>query len=349
MRKWLWPALAAAAVIIGGLVFVRIASQKNTLNVLNWDFYIGRETLSRYQDLHGVRVDYTVYSSNEDARDRIRAAPGQYDVVFPSDYMMDYMIRSGMLEPLPPGALPNVSPSVIDQAAIDEFQTRGWARYCVPYLHGNTGFAVNRNHLDRPARSISWRWLASDEFRGRLLVLDDPRQVLGSVLIELGLDPNSANPEHLNQAVSLLRSLRPKIIEFTSDTGKERMLEGTAAVAFAWSGDSLQVAAERNNWSYSVPQAGGIRFQDGVCIPRGAPHRERALEFLNFVLDPEVHLDILQTTRYLTTNRAARDRAPQRLRENMDTASGVGLKMHQLRDLTDEELRRFEEAWSRVK
>lgn len=349
IRRWGWLAGLVVAVVIATVFIVQSAARQDTLNVLNWDFYIGKNTLADFQRSHGITVNYAIYASNEDARDRLRAAPRQNDVVFPSDYMMDYLIRNDMLENLPPGGIPNANPNIIDGAALEEFHNRGWDKFCVPYLFGNTGFAVNRNLVEKSPSEVTWTWLASDEFQGKILVLDDARQVLGSVMIELRSNPNSTASEDLNKAVSLLLRLKPKILEFTADTGKERMMEGAAGVAFAWSGDSLQVAAARSNWSYGVPSFGGLKFQDGICIPKGAPHKEKAREFINFLLSPSAHLDIIQTTWYPTTNKAARELAPQRLRDALQAASGSGLKMYQLQDMNDSELRRFEDAWARVK
>lgn len=347
--KFRWVFVPALAVLLAAAGLSWWASTRNTLNVLNWDFYIGHRTIPEFQKSRGIRVNYEIYASNEAARDRIRAAPGQFDIVFPSDYMMDYLIRSDLLEKVPEKGIPNANSAILDEKAIEQFEKRGWSKFCVPYLHGSTGFAVNAAKIRVNPRDITWSWLASDRFNGRLLVLDDPRQVLSSVLLELGRDPSSTDVADLNDAVQILRRLKPKILEFTSDTGKERMEQGEASVAFAWSGDSLQVAASRNNWSYSVPKFGGIGFQDGICMPKSPPHKERALDFMNYLLDPDAHLDVIQTTKYLTTNRAARERAPQRLRAVLEGAAGFGGSLHQLRDLKDDELRRIEVAWAQVK
>lgn len=326
-------------------------TQKPKVSVLNWDFYIGKHTIDSFQQEEGVSVDYKIYSSNEEARFFIEQSPGTYDIVVPSDYMIQNLIDSDLLSAIDLTSIPNVSE--IEKDAISEFDKRGWLKFCVPYLYGNTGFAINTANIKGiDASEFSWNYLIRDvegeqKLKRRVVVLDDARQVLGSVLMENGWDPNNPTDEQLNKAVGILSRIRPLILEFSADTGKSRMLNSEVDVAFAWSGDSLQVKSKNPNWSYAVPNGGGIKFQDGICIPKDSPNKENAYKFMNHLLEKSVHLDIIMTTKYLTTNRAAKMSLKPAEKVTFKVSEPKNMKF--LESLSGKELTRFESAWERVK
>lgn len=336
-----------AVAIVGGAILV-LNSGDHQISVLNWNDYIGQFTDRDFTASYNTKVATTHYITNEEAYNFLGAQPSRYDVIFPSDYMITRLIREGKLERID-GLVPNFSPALIDQRAINQFRDGEWDQYCVPYLHGNSGFAVDTRKLNRGPGDVTWKWLASSDFAGNMIVIDDPRQVLGSVLIELGHDANSVEGNDLAEAVAVLQSLKGKIVEFTGDSIKERARAGGADVAFAWSGDALQLEGHLPNWKYAVPKFGGVRFQDGICVPRNAPHKDVAIKYLNFLLDPKVHVDIIETTLYPTTNRAARELASERYRKIEGTASDEDIHTEQLKDLSSGQLEAIRNAWAEVK
>jgi spermidine/putrescine transport system substrate-binding protein len=350
MNRKYWIVIGMLFIIaLGGAGYlVRQALRKREINVLNWNDYVGKFTNRDFQDAFRVRVNTKYYISNEVAYSLVASHRSTYDVIFPSDYMINQLIHEDKLERIN-SPVSNFNSAIIDQRAINEFRAEGWDQYCVPYLHGNTGFAVNTKLLGRMPEDVSWKWLASTEFSGKMIIIDDARQVLGSVLIELGRDANSVKESDLSEAVNLLRSLRGKIVEFTGDSIKESARAGIADVAFAWSGDALQLEGDLSNWKYALPRAGGIRFQDGVCIVKSAPHKDMAVKYLNFLLDPKIHTDILETTLYPTTNRAARELASARYRKIERTASEDDVKTQRLKDLGPQGLDAIRNAWEKVK
>lgn len=337
--------------IILGSVSWKLLNQPS-LNVLNWDFYIGKRTLETYQTKTSVKVNYKIYDSNEQARDFIIQSPGIFDIVIPSDYMMDFLIKENLLHPLSLDRLDNLKN--VSESAIKQFKKKGWLKYCVPYLFGSTGFAINRDEVKVSATQISWQMLARDaegeqKFKNKLVILDDSRQVLGSILLELGFDPNSTKTDQLNEAVRLLQRVKPIVLEFSSDTGKDKMLNGEAWIAFAWSGDALQVAAKSPSWQYGIPASGGLKFQDGVCMPKNPPNIDSAYTFINNLLDENVHAEIVETTKYLTTNSKALAQLPIKQKEIQSKVAESKEPLYFVRDLGDEGARIFEKAWERVK
>jgi spermidine/putrescine-binding protein len=363
--------------ISGGLdINPTLAQQSTTLRVMNWDFYIGHNTIASFQQKYDATVKYTIYSSNEDAFQKIVAAPSQFDVVFPSDYMMSKLAQDQMFKEIDTSNIPNLEN--VDRAIRDKFESAGWSKYCVPYLRGSTGFALNSRSRAAPelarilgiktyepkaiAQKISWTLLGkiasdrnSSEFgtlRNRLIVLNDARQVLGSILLELGKDPNSTAAADLEAATKTLKSVKPLIREFTEDTGKNLMLNGDADLAFAWSGDVLQVQEKIRSWVYGIPEFGSLKFQDGVCLLRGAANATVAERFMNHLLEVGPHVDIVKTTRYMTTNAAARkviERDDPRLAADIriDDAEENRLKFSNV--LSDEDRTAFQKAFDLAK
>jgi spermidine/putrescine transport system substrate-binding protein len=329
--------------------FTTTSSSRGVLNVLNWDFYIGEDTIPAFQEKYHVAVRYEKYATNEDALAKIANAPGQYDIVFPSNYMVKIMRESGRLQPINHKLVPNLVN--IDPAY--RRLTFDPSEFCAPYLFGSTGFAINRSFVaasDLPDADVSWRRLRDPAYKNRIVVLDDMRFVLGSALIELGFSPNTTSATELEQAVALIRSVKPNIRAFTADTGKDYLLNGDAWIAYAWSGDTLQVEVKNPNVQYVIPTAGSLRFQDGVCAVAKAPNLANAHLFINHLLDPKVSAEITNYTRYGNTNAAARRYInPDILKNPASFPPPEVMKRLQFIEDLGKNVRLYEDACERVK
>lgn len=348
--------LVVAVIVIGAVYLIyrnrsitSTSTSRGVLNVLNWDFYIGEKTIPSFQDKFNVAVRYEKYATNEEALAKIANAPGVYDVVFPSNYMIKVMSDSGRLQRVDQSKLPNLAnvDPAFRRLAFDPDE------YCAPYLFGSTGFAINRSFVPRaslPDEEVSWKRLRDPAYRQRIVVLDDMRFVLGSALIELGLNPNTTSKEHLDQAVELIRTVKPNIRAFTADTGKDYLLSGNAWIAYAWSGDTLQVQATNPNVHYVIPASGSLRFQDGICIPVNAPNIENAHLFINHLLDASVGAEITNYTRYGNSNVAARRFINKEILENPASfpTPEVLARLQFIEDIGDN-VKLYEDAWERVK
>lgn len=348
--------IALAGLGVTALLLWLVATRPSrTLNVLNWDFYIGNRTIPSFEEKEGIRTSYTLYASNEDALRMIRENPGVYDIVIPSDYMMDIMIKDSLLEPLDHSQVPNLT-------NVDPRYRGGnnyWdtsEQFCAPYLFGSTGFAVNTALFQGASGSaMSWRALENDAtgpqvLRNRVAIIDDMRFVLGSILLELGHDPNTTNADQINQAVALLKRIRPLVRAYSADSPKDLLLNGDVWVAYAWNGDVLQVQRHNPGVQYMIPTAGSLRFQDGVCIPKNAPHKEMAHRFINHLLDGTVHAEIVNHTWYGSTNAAARRAIDPSVLSNPASfpPDSVVRRLHFIRDVGNAAAL-YERAWAEVK
>ena len=351
------PFVVFAAVILAAAVWLlyrnrspeATATSNGVLNVLNWDFYIGRNTIPSFEEETRISVNYEKYASNEEALETMVRAPGQYDIVFPSDYMIKIMRQRGVIQPVDTTRIPNI----VNVDPIYFSPPFDPDDYCPPYQFGTTGFAVNRgfvSHEDLPDEAVSWEALQDPRWKNRVVVLDDMRFVVGSVLLELGFSPNTTNLEEIEQAVEVLQKVKANIRAFTADTGKDYLLSGDAWIAYAWSGDTLQVQETNPSVKYVIPAFGSLRFQDGICLGADAPNEENAYAFINHLLDPKVSAEITAYTYYGNTNAGAKKYLDPELLDNpaLFPPPEVMRRLHFVQDL-GEDVALYEGAWERVK
>ncbi len=277
------------------------SKERKELNLLNWRFYIGDNTIKNFEKEFNAIVNVNYYASNEECYSKVKNSPGEYDIIIPSDYMVDIMINENLLSKLDMSKLPNIKH--IDSLFLGENKGFDFKdEYSAPYMWGSTGFARNRDYIDKEIKS--WK----DVFNGsskNITVLDDIRFTLGSVLMFLDKDPNTLNKTDIEAAASYLKSNSDRIKVWTQDSPKDMLINGDALVSYAWSGDVLQAAKQNNAIEYILPEDGALIFQDGICIPKGAPHNELAHEFINFILRPDVSAEITNTIMYGNPNTTA--------------------------------------------
>src|SRR3989344_428051 len=337
--------LAIVLLILAAGAFYYSQKSDNQLTVLNWDYYIGPTTISDFEKASGSSVVYELFKSNEEALAKIKANPGVYDIVIPSDYMVDILKKEDLLEPLDKEALANISniPAEFRGSYFDPN-----LEYSVPYAFGTTGFGVNTKAFS--GTTITWKMLSEPQYKGKIAVIDDMRFVLGSVLMELGYSPNTVNPAEIDAAVALFQTVVPNIQKFTADSPVELMVSEGAMISYAYNGDVLQMQDENENIRFLIPPYGTLKFLDSVVIPKDAPHKEAALAFINFLLDPEVSAAITKETHYGNPNTAARAHIEADILENPTTfpPDTVVQKLQFVRDV-GEDLGLYDKAWEKVK
>ncbi|CAN2048935.1 putative Spermidine/putrescine ABC transporter substrate-binding protein [Candidatus Magnetomoraceae bacterium gMMP-1] len=311
------------------------------VNVLNWDFYISQSAINSYQKSYDVKVNYDTYSNNEEALDLVLERKGAYDIVFPSDYMMSKMRKLGLLGIIDYTELPNIRN--VSPAAMDLFRNKGWLDHCVPYLMGTTGFAAHHKRAKIDVNSITWRRLSSiiqanHKDIPSMALIDDGRQVISSILLELGHDPNSPNERTIDDALQILVTIAPAVSCISSKQIQKILKYEEVDIVFGWSGDILQVIREKTGWEYSLPVSGGIGFIDGICLLRDAPNRTLAKKMINHLLDSKVHATIVNETRYITSNDS-----------NIKMLNEPGKEVIFLNELSTEENRLVSLAWDKMK
>ena len=255
------------------------------LTVFNWFDYIDPEVLDIFEAETGIRVNYTNFTQNEDMYPKLVANVGTYDVVFPSEYMIERLIKEDQLEELNLDNIPNLE-NVLDNLRDPSYDPGNL--HSVPYMWGTLGILYNTDLVSEPI--TSWQSLFDEKYAGSVFMMNSLRDTIGLGLKALGYSMNTRDPEQLREAGDLLvKQKQDKIVSgnFVDET-KDKMVAGEAALAVIYSGDALYAMDKADNLAYVVPEEGSNIWVDGMCIPKGSTHKEAAEYFINFMCEPEI-------------------------------------------------------------
>jgi spermidine/putrescine transport system substrate-binding protein len=314
-RRSLLKGLGAAAVGISlsGKVKPAWAEEEKTLNFYNWDTYIGETTLDDFKEASGIDVNMSLFATNDELFAKLRAGNPGYDVIVPGSEFVERMIQADLLEPLDHSKIPNIkniAPEFIKDAPFDPGR-----KYSLPYTWLVIGIGYRKSKVD--GVPDSWKWLFdSDKYAGKITVMSDASELFRNCFKYLGHSLNDASPELLKQAEEMLTKQKPNIKTFHEDNGQDLLLAGEVDVAMEYNGDIAQVMKEDDDIAFVVPKEGAMRQQDTLAIPKGAPHPENAIKFINFVFEPKVGLEIFETINFPTPNAAATAIMPANLKDN---------------------------------
>ncbi|GAB4339337.1 MAG: spermidine/putrescine ABC transporter substrate-binding protein [Phototrophicales bacterium] len=264
-----------------------------TLNVYNWATYIGETTISDFEELCGVDVIYDVYDTNESLIARMRLGNPGYDIAFPSDYAVSIMVNDGLLQPIDLEKIPNFA-NVAEQWVGLDFDPDN--QYSVPYLWGSQGIGYNVEAVGEEITS----WYQVFEYDGPVAWLNDARGMLSVALNLLGYDPNSADPDEIQEAADFLLENSDNVIVLAADDGEALLERGEADIVVEYNGDIFQVMlnCECDDYSYVIPDEGSTVFVDVMVILKDAPNPDLAHVFIDYILDPVVNAQIVNTTGY---------------------------------------------------
>ncbi len=269
-----------------------------TLNVYNWGEYISdgfqgsldsnAEFEKYYFETFGVRVkvNYTTYATNEDMYSKLKSGAGTYDVIVPSDYMIQKMIEEDMLYAFDVSELSNYS------NIADEFKGLYYdpnENYSVPYTYGMLGIIYNTEFVDpEDIEDKSWGLLWNEKYKGKILQFNNPRDAFGSAMYYAGLDINSTDNAVWDEALALLTTQKPLLQGYVNDEIFNKMTTASAAIAPYFAGDFITMAEDNEDLSFYYPKEGTNLFIDAMCIPKNSTQKEIAKEYINFMLTREV-------------------------------------------------------------
>ncbi|MCS6782193.1 MAG: spermidine/putrescine ABC transporter substrate-binding protein [Gloeomargarita sp. SKYBB_i_bin120] len=347
--KWWLVVLGVAGLVLGCGLGERPpgpAQPTQTLSVYNWATYIAPQVLTDFEKKFNVRIKYDTFDSPDTLYAKLKPGNPGYDVIFPSDYMVNRMIQEQMLIPLALDKLPN---RVHLGKRFQNLPYDPGGRYSVPYLWGTQGIGYNRRQTGKVIDS----WQAMFDPQYRVAWQEESRATLGAVLIALGLNPNTTDPAEINRARDWLIQHRGNVVAFAPDTGEELLNQGEVTLAFENSGDVFQVMAQNPDIAYAIPKEGAILWVDAMAIPKGAPHVELAHAFINYLLDPEVAAQIANYTHYATPNQTAIDRRLIQVKDLQNPGiyppPDVLNRLRVLENLPPAALQRYEAAWNEIK
>jgi spermidine/putrescine-binding protein len=278
------------------------------LLLYNWSEYMNPELIDLFEETYDVNVTEDFYTSNEALLAQIRAGGADFDVIVPSDYMVEIMIGEDLLLELDQEAIPNSAN--VDDAFAEPPYDPGLV-YTKPYQWGTTGIGLDTEAVgDDPA--ASWAWLFDPEVAGELpgpvSILDDPREGMGAALYWLGYDPNTTDEGELEEAAEVISEARAWTATYTSDQYSELLLTGETVAGHGYSGnflDSFFGADDPDRFTYVIPEEGATIWTDNMGILADAAHPCTAHTFINFILDAENGAELTNWTYYASPNAAA--------------------------------------------
>ncbi len=295
------------------------AGEEPLLNVYNWSDYIAEDTIQKFEEATGIKVNYDVYDSNEVLEAKMLTGNSGYDIVVPTSDFLQRQIAAGAYQKLDKSKLPNLvnmDPELMAGAAAYDPGNE----YSVIYMWGTTGIGYNVGEvaarLGEDYEVNSWSLVFDEDTVSKLAdcgvtLLDAPSEMIPAAMNYLGLDPNSTDAADLEAGAALLEKIRPYVRYFHSSQYINDLANGDVCVSVGWSGDVFQAMAraeEAENGveiGYVIPDEGALQWFDMMAIPVDAPHPENALKFINFIMDAQITADITNYVWYANGNAAS--------------------------------------------
>ena len=296
---------ASMGIILLAMYFGGVFTRKsNQLFVYNAGEYIDPEVIEMFEAETGIEVVYDEFETPEIMYAKMVQNDGAYDVICPSDYMIEKMLDAGMLQELDPEAIPNRK-YIGEQylKAAESFDPGN--RYAVPYCWGTVGILYNKNMVDEPV--TSWDILWDEKYSGQILMQDSIRDAFTVSLKRNGYSLNSTDPAELEKAAEDMIAQRPLVQAYVVDQARDKMIGGEAALAVIYSGEVLYTQRENPDLEYSVPDEGTNVWIDAWVVTKKARNPEAAMKWIDFLCRPEIALMNFDFITYSTPNEAARE------------------------------------------
>ena len=330
MKKKMTMTLAAvslaalsAALITGCGKSASGGKEDNKLNVYNWGEYIDENVIAQFEDETGIQVVYDVFETNEEMYPVIEAGAVKYDVVCPSDYMIQRMAQNNLLSEINFDNVPNYKE--IGQEYLDI--SKGFDpenKYSVPYCWGTMGILYNTKRLEELGVPAPTKWsdLWDERLSGELLMQNSVRDAFTVALKMEGYSLNSTNPDELAKARDLLIEQKPLVQAYVIDQVRDKMIGGEAAVGVIYSGEMLYIqeaVADQGldyDLEYVIPEEGTNYWIDSWVIPANAEHKENAEKWIDFLCRPDIAKKNFEYITYATPNKGAYDLLDDDLKNN---------------------------------
>jgi len=318
---------------------------KKVLNVYNVGDYIDENIITLFEEKTGIDVQYETYDTNEMMYQKVKSGSTNYDLIFPSDYMVEKMKSEGLLQKIDFKNIPNMK--YIDKSFLNPIYDET-NEYSVPYMWGTFGILYNKKMVKEPVDS--WNILWNPKYKSNIMMFDSVRDTMGISLKRLGYNMNTTNPKEINEAMKELMKQKDLVLAYVNDEGKDRLLGEEVAMGIAYSGDAVTLMEENPNLAYAIPKEGTNKWVDAMAIPKSAQNKKEAEMFINFLLDPEIAKMNAEYIGYSTPNGGA-----LKLLDKDITSNPVAYPPKSVMDKTEtfidlgNKLRLYDEAWIKLK
>lgn len=297
--------------------YQKFQGQGIEIDVYNWGEYVANDSVNfldvneDFEALTGIKVNYTLFSSNEELYTKLRSGGTNYDVIVPSDYMIGKMINEGMLQKLDFENIPNYK--YIDEKYKNEnFDPNN--EYSVPMYWGVVGIIYNTTMVDEEDLT-GWNILWNEKYADNMLMFSNSRDAFALSLLDLGYDFNTTDQMEIEEAAGHLRAQKPLVQAYVMDEIYDKMEGGEAAVAPYYNGDAVLMMDVNEDLDFFIPENTSI-FIDSMCIPAGAQNKEAAEMYINYMCESTVAAANSYYVGYSTPHMGAMELLDEELVEN---------------------------------
>ena len=260
-----------------------VNDDRRVLNLYSWADHFDPVLVEEFEQQYNCRVNYDTFGNNEELFAKIKAGGAQYDLILPSDYMVATMLKLDMLEEFNLDNIPNAQ-NLTPDLRYPSYDPSG--KHSLVYTWGITGIIYNTRYIKEQPQH--WADLWNPQYEGRLVLMNDCREVMGMALKKNGHSNNSTNPQEVREAFLDLKQLSPLVLAYDTDTIKQKFIADEGWIGTIWSGDASFVHKENKDIAFVIPEEGTVIWADTFAIPKGAKHKELAEQFINFFYGDEI-------------------------------------------------------------
>ncbi|MDD3339242.1 MAG: extracellular solute-binding protein [Lachnospiraceae bacterium] len=339
-------------IIVSGGIFYHVESGQSgseQVVVYNWGEYIDPDVIDIFEEETGIHVVYEEFETNEIMYPKIQSGAIAYDVVCPSDYMIQRMIENNLLAKIDFDNVPNIAnidPDYLEQST--SFDPTN--EYSVPYCFGTVGILYNKTMVSDPVDS--WDILWNEKYNDNILMQDSVRDAFAVALKRNGASLNSTDVSELQKAMNDLIKEKPLVQAYVIDQVRDKMIGNEAALGVIYSGEAIYTQQENPDLEYVIPKEGSNVWIDSWVIPKNAENKENAEAFINFLCRGDIALKNFEYITYSTPNKAARELIEDESIRNSSIAfpTAEDLKdCETYRFLGDDVDSYYNELWNKVK
>ena len=276
------------------------AKKKSVLNLFCWSEYVPQDVIDGFTKETGIKVNVENYDSNEAMMSKLLGGGSKYDLIQPSEYTIESLVKAEKLEELTLANIPNIKnldPKFTKMPHDPE------GKYCVTWMAGTVGIVVNTAKVKEPIKGL--KDVFSGKYKKRIVVLNDAREIVTWAMNTLALPINEVTPEALEKVKPVLAEWLPQVKVYDSDSPKTALLNGDVDLGVVWSGEAAILWKKNKKFTYVLPEEGAHQFIDSLAIPKGAPNKENAEKFINYILKPEVSVLVSDAFPYTNPNAEA--------------------------------------------
>lgn len=257
-------------------------SSKNEVVFFNWGETIDQKVLRKFEEETGIQVRYQEFDENEKMYTLVKNNPSEYDLIVPSEYMVEKMAKEGLLEELDHSKLDNmkeIAPVFLNR----EYDPNN--KYSIPMFYGTLGIIYNKKKVD-PKDMHNWDVLFNEKYKDQIYMLNSSRDTMSVGLWHLGYSANTTDEKQLNEAKELMQKQKSLVTAYLTDEIKQHMVNNNGAAALIYSGEAQEAVQQNPDLDYYIPPKSNV-WIDGFAIPKDARNKENALKLINFLSKPE--------------------------------------------------------------